>query len=164
MASLYQLTGDYVDLVARLEEATDEEAGAILDELDLKSGEIVQKAEIYARIIKSKEAEAEAYRAEEKRLAQDRHAAERTVEVLKDRLLETMQTLDVDTIQTGIGKWRIQNNPWSAEITDESKVPEEYLIPQPPKVDRTALIKHFKETGEIVEGVSFTQKQGLRFR
>ena len=164
MASLYQLTDEYMELAARLEEATDEEAGAILEELDLKSGEIAQKAEIYARIIKNKEAEAEAYRAEEKRLAQDRHAAERAVEVLKDRLLASMQAMDIVQVQTGIGKWRIQNNPWSAEVTDESKIPEDYLIPQPPKVDKTALLKHFRETGEVFDGVEFTQKQGLRFK
>ena len=165
MSSLYQLTDEYTELVARLEEAeTDEEAAKVMEELDLKSGEIAHKAEMYARIIKNKKSEIEGYRAEEKRLAQNRHAAEGAVEKLENRLLETMETLGLDTIQTSIGKWRIQSNPWSAEIVDESKVPQAYLIPQPPKVDKAGLIKAHRETGEVFEGVEFMQKAGLRFR
>ena len=47
---------------------------------------------------------------------------------------------------------------------DESEVPEEFHIPQPDKIDRVGILKHFKNTGELLPGVEITQNAGIRFR
>ena len=165
MKNLYELTSDYENILNQLETAeTEDEKEAALAALDEISGAIEQKAEIYAKIIKSKQAEADMYSAEVVRLAANKKAAENTAERLKARLLNAMQFAGIGKIPTAIGEWRIQNNPWSAEIVDESKVPTKYLIPQPPKVDKAQMIRDFKATGEILDGVVFEQKPGLRFR
>ena len=75
-----------------------------------------------------------------------------------------MQSVGTDEIATGIGKWKVQLNPWSCEVLDDAKVPERYRIPQPDKIDKRAMIADFKATGEIMEGVTFKQMAGLRFR
>ena len=42
------------------------------------------------------------------------------------------------------------------EVTDETAVPRVYLVPQPPKIDRTAIANALKR-GERVEGARFVQ-------
>lgn len=164
MATLYKLTDDYADLLVRLEAAEDEaEAEAIWQEMDDLEGDIVEKAEAYARILKNKQAEAEAFKAEKDRLAGCQKAAENVVERLKGRLLDSMKRLDLSDIQTGIGKWHVQLNPPSCQITDEAEVPAEFRIPQPDKIDRAAILRHYKNTGELLPGVEIARKPGIRF-
>ena len=75
-----------------------------------------------------------------------------------------MESHGLTEIKTDIGKFSIAKNPWSVVVLDEADIPEEFLIPQPPKVDRTAILKHFKECGEIIEGCDVVQREGVRFR
>ena len=165
MKNLYELTAEYDELLAALDAAENEdEKNVYLEKLDELSGDIEHKAEAYAKIIKSKQAEAEAYKTEIVRLTANMRAAENVADRLKDRLLNAMTTSNITEIPTAIGKWRVQNNPWSAEIVDAEKVPIEWKIPQEPKIDRSGLVKHWKETGELVDGVQFLQRQGLRFK
>lgn len=165
MASLYELTGEYEDLIFRLEEAgSEEESAQILEALDALDERIEDRAEIYARIIRNKQSEAEGLKAEADRLTKRRQSAENTAEKLKARLLDTMTRLGKSEIATAIGKWKVQNNPWSVEVLDLSAIDPEWLIEQPPKVDRAAMLKHFKATGEVLSGVEFRQGVGLRFR
>lgn len=165
MASLYKLTDKYAELISALECAeTEEETAAIWHRLDMMEDDIVDKAEIYARIIRNKQSEAAALKEEKLRLEKRQKAAENISENLKQRLLNSMQRIGVKEIQTGIGKWRIQLNPFHVNVLDESAVPEQFRIPQPDKIDRTALLNHFKETGELLDGVAFVREPGLRFR
>lgn len=165
MASIYKISEEYADLLSALEFAESEEETAELWQklLDLE-GDIVDKAEIYARIIRNKQIEADGFKAEKQRLEKCQKSAENVIERLKQTLLNSMQLIDVKEIQTGIGKWRIQLNPPSCQIMDESEVPEEFHIPQPDKIDRTGILKHFKDTGELLPGVEITQNAGIRFR
>ena len=165
MATLYKLTDEYAELMARMETAEDEEeVEAIWQEMDALEGDIVEKAEAYARIMRNKQAEVEAFKAEKDRLAGCQKAAENVVECLKGRLLDSMQRLNLTDIQTGIGKWRVQMNPPSCQVMDEAEVPSEFHIPQPDKIDRAGILKHYKSTGELLPGVEITQSAGIRFR
>lgn len=165
MANLYTLANEYGDLISALEAAEDEaEAAEIWNRLDALEGSITDKAEAYARIVRNKQAEAEALKAEKQRLEKLQKAAERISENLKSRLLDAMQRLNVGEIQTGIGKWKIQTNPYSVTVLDEAAVPEEFRIPQPDKIDQKGILKHFRETGEILDGTEITRSESLRFR
>lgn len=164
-ATLYELTGEYAELVSALELAeTEEEAAAIWQRLDTAEEGIVQKAEAYARIMRNKQAEADALKAEKQRLEQLQRGAERIVETLKSHLLEGMKQIGVQEIQTGIGKWRVQKNPFSVTVLDEAAVPTAFHIPQPDKIDKAEILRHFKETGEIVDGIEVARNDSLRFR
>ena len=48
-------------------------------------------------------------------------------------------------------------------ITDERILPEDYLIQQPPKVDKT-LLKEALKNGVEVPGAELKQTEGLRIR
>ena len=165
MASLYELSSDYAALLAQLDfTETDEEAEAVWAQIDALNDDITWKAEAYARILRNKQAEANAYKAEKTRLAERQKAAENVVERLKKRMLASMQQMNVKSIQTGIGKWSKQLNQASCQVLDESMVPEAYRVPQPDKIDCAGILKWFRETGEILPGVEIAQSEGVRFR
>ena len=165
MASLYELTAKWAALVDAYDMAEDEtEQADALAALADAEGDITDKAEAYARIMRNYQAAADGYKAEAQRLQKRQKAAEAAVERMKAALLDTMQNVGTDEIVTGIGKWRVQMNPWSCEVLDDAKVPEKYHIPQPDKIDRRSLIADFKATGEMFDGVEYRQTKGIRFR
>jgi hypothetical protein len=143
---------------------TQEEAQELLDELAAIGDDLDNKAEQYIRIIKVKEAEAEGFKAEADRLTKKRKAAENVTERLKTAMLDVMKVTGRTEIPTSIGKWKIQTNPMSCDVTDPDKVPQRFHVPQPDKIDKAAMIREHKATGEIFDGAEFKQEQGIRFR
>lgn len=166
MKNLYELTSDYIQLYEMLEAGaeTPEDEAALIEAIHQAGQNIADKADAYARMIKNLTAEAEAFKAEEKRLSARRKALENGVERLKANMLLTMQTLGADKLKTSIGTWAVQKNPWSCEVTNLEKVPDRFLIEQPPTVDKKAILAAFKETGEVFDGVDIRQTEGVRFR
>lgn len=165
MATLYELSAGYASLLDMYDQAeTEDERAEILDMLAGAEGDIAQKAEAYARIMRNKQAEADAFKAEADRLTQKRRAAEAVVERMKGALLDAMKMVGASEISTTIGKWRTQMNPWSVEITAPEYVPARFMVPQPDKVDKKAILDEFRRTGELIDGVEFRQELGIRFR
>lgn len=162
---MYDLTDAYVSLLALYDDAeSEEERERIMAQLLAVGDDIADKAENYARLAKNKEAEAAAYDAEIKRLTAKKKAAENVVTRTKENLLFAMEVAGAKEISTSIGKWRVQANPLSVNVLDESKVPERFLIAQAPKIDRRAIIAEFKETGELMDGIVIEQNMSVRFR
>ena len=162
---LYELTEAYADLMSRLEDCnTSAEEEAVLAEIDAVSQDIASKGEAYARIIRNKLADAAAIESEIKRLQARKKSAENTVERLKENILYAMGMVGATELNTTIGKWRIHKNVPSVVIMDEAKIPNEFTVPQPPKILKIAIMQHFKETGEIPEGCDIVQSEGVRFR
>jgi putative NADH-flavin reductase len=143
---------------------TEAERQDILDMLASAEGDITEKAEAYARIMKNKQAEADGFKAEADRLTAKRKAAEAVVDRMKDAIATAMLMVGAKEIGTTIGKWRLQDNPWSCEVLDVDAVPEEWHIKVEDKIDRAGLVRHFKETGEMIDGVEFRRSTGARFR
>lgn len=162
---LYELTDIYTGLMSLLESAeTEEEVADVLNELTAVEEEISDKAEAYARIMRNAQAEADALRAEEKRLAAKREKQERAIERLKNHLHYAMGIAGATELKTSIGRFKVALNPPSAVVVDMDAVPERFLIAQPPKVDKKAIIAEWKETGEIFPGVDIQRTEGVRFR
>lgn len=165
MANLYELSSEYAGFMDAYANAQNEdEAAEILQSLVDIHGELTEKAENYIRVIKNVQSDVDGYKAEAKRLSKKATAGENLIERLKNAMLDAMKMTDTPKIETSIGKWALQMNPVSAEVTDWTKVPIEFRTPQPDKVDKPSLIKRYKETGEVFEGVEFRQEQGIRFR
>lgn len=57
----------------------------------------------------------------------------------------------------------MQKNSVSVSIPDESKVPEQYLIPQPPKINKTE-IKEDLKNGDEYDWAELVQTESLRYR
>ena len=165
MASLYELSAEYAGFLDAYANAQNEdEAAEILQSLVDIHGELAEKAENYVKVIKNVQSDVDGYKAEAKRLSKKATAGENLIERLKNAMLDAMKLTGQTVIQTSIGKWRVQNNPWSCDVTDIDKIPMEYHIKQEDKIDKAGLLKHFALTGEVIDGCEFVQKQGIRFR
>lgn len=165
MARMYELTGEYARLLGELESCTaDSDEDEIYAELEAVEGDISDKAENYARFIQNLESDVDAYSAEIQRLTDRKRAAENRIRRAKADLLAGMQGANMKKIQTSIGKWSVRTNPIRVEVEDMDKLPERFLIPQPPKVDKLAIRNEYKATGEMLEGLRYVQEASVQFR
>lgn len=165
MTKLYELTEAYAELMAQMEEcSTPEEEAAIAAQIDSINDDIARKGEAFARLIRNLQTDADSYAAEIKRLTTRKRVAENMIDRLKGNILFSMGIVGATELHTSIGKWHVQMNPPKVVITDETAVPEEFAIPQPPKIMNSLIMAHFKETGEIPNGCDIVRTEGVRFR
>lgn len=101
-----------------------------------------------------------------KRLQEYKKQVETRIENYKSYIKENMKILNIDKIETPLGKISIAKSPISCEILDEEKIPSKYKsIVQTTKIDKKAIIDDFKATGEIVDGVQMnTTNTNLRIK
>lgn len=133
------------------------------DTLDSIEDAIENKAENIAKLIRNLESDVSAYKEEEDRLKTKRQATENKVKWLKTYLEDNMKLTGKTKFKSGMFNFSIQKNPASVNITDEKIIPGEFLIPQPPKVDKTSL-KEILKRGIEVPGAELKQTEGLRIR
>ena len=157
MASLYDLTGDYVKFAEYMEqvELEPEMEEALEDALNNLGEDIEIKLENYAKIIKNFESDIAGLKAEEERLAKKRKAMENSIKNMKQRMTEAMiQTGKVD-IKGELFKFKVQANPPAVvmDVNYIEDVPEKYLIAQDPKIDKKKLAEDLK-AGVELEGVA----------
>lgn len=130
---------------------------SILDCIDLETGEIIdaeklenmqmakeQKVRNIACYIKNLQADAKAYEEEEKTFYARKKAAQNKAENLKKYLAGFLNGEKVKGKEYAIS-WRKSS---AVEIMDESKIPAEYHIPQPDKIDKAGL-KNALKSGEV---------------
>ena len=160
--TLYELTSEYTELLAMLEDPDTDEA-VILDTLEGVGGELEEKADGYARVMRQMDADAAAIKAEEERLHNRRKSLENRSAWLKSRLQNVMELTGKTKFKTELFSFGIQKNPAKVVITDESRIGHDYLIPQPPKVD-TKAIKDALNAGFCFDWAHLEQSESLRIR
>lgn len=155
--NIYELTGAYLQIQNLIEDGED-----YADTLESIDDAIEDKAVGYAQVMKNLEGYVAALKTEETRLSDKRKSIENNIKRLKETLQEAMELTGKEKFKTPLFNFNIQNNPPSAQV-DEKQVDEKYLIPQPPKVDKKAIIADLKE-GKEVKGAVLTQGRSLRIR
>lgn len=161
MPSLYELNKQYQEVLDML--YTDVPEVVVLDTLEMLEGEIEEKADNYAKIIKQLEADCEALKKEAERLAERRAALENRIRTLKLNLEQVMRDTGKTKFKTLMFSFYIQANPPSVVIDDNKPIPPEYLVPQPPKVDKKK-IKEDLQNGVKLDFAKLEQTEGLRIR
>lgn len=163
--SLYNITNKFVELMnkAENEELTEEEVQEIGAELEQ---ELLNKSSNIIAYIRNGESLINAIKDEEARLEEMRKTGERKLENFKTYVLDNMNRLGISEIPTSLGNLKVAKNPISVEITNEDEVPAEFKkIVTKESADKTAIKKHFKETGEIVSGTRIIDdKTSLRIK
>jgi len=143
MKSLYELKGQYLELLSMMEEGADEET--IKDTLEGIEGEIEVKADNYARIIRQLESDANGLKTEIERMTDRKRALENHVSYLKNNLQDAMILTGKEKFKTELFSFGIQSNPASVVIDDPTSIPAEFLIPQEPKVDKKSIKEYLKD-------------------
>lgn len=160
--SLYNITSAFPIIMEQeemspsLKEELEKELTALLHE---KSQNIIG----YMRNI---ELTIDAMKTEEKRISEQRKALENKIENFKSYVKECMESNGFQKIDTGLGSLTIAKNPMSVEIENEDEIPSEFkqeIVTT--KIDKNAIKKHIKETGEIIPGVIIVDdKTSLRIK
>ena len=167
MPSLYKLHRDWQDIFSMLyDEEIPEEV--VLDTISAIEGDIEVKADNYASIIKSLEADAKALKTEEDRLSSKRKTLETKAKLLKANLQAVMVATGKTKFNTVLFNFNIQKNPASVFIKDIDKLKGNIDFWKARKwnedeLDKTK-IKEVLQSGVIVDGAELVQGEGLRIR
>lgn len=160
--SLYSITGNLLTVIEG-GMVVDDNSGEILfdaDNLEELEGEYLDKLEACGIYCKNEQAEIEAMKAEEKRLADRRRVKENKVKRLKEYMLQSMEateTKKLDTPKCYISTRKSQK----VVIDNEAKIPRQY-IKVTESVNKTEIKKALKngtvDGAHIEESVNLTLK------
>lgn len=163
--SLYNITNKFIEIMDKVTEGelSEEEYNELGEEL---AKELQNKSSNIIGYIQNIESFINAIKDEEVRLSEMRKTAEKKLIKFKEYVKENMERLEVTEIPTGLGNLKITKNPMSVEIDNEEEIPGEFKkVEMTIKVDKAAIKKHFKETGEIVPGtIIVDDKTSLRIK
>lgn len=160
--SLYQITSAFPKLIDQ-EEMSEEDKKEVKKEL---TELLQQKSQNLIGYIRNIELTIEAMKNEEKRISEQRKILESRLTKFKEYVKECMEQNGFTKIETQLGALSIAKNPISVEIYDEAQIPDEYKTKVIEiKVDKTAIKKALKETGEIIPGTRIIDnKTSLRIK
>ena len=126
MSTLYELKENWKRIADMLyEEEVDEEC--ILDTLESIEGEIEEKADGYALIIKELLGDADICKKEKQRLETRQKSFENRAAILKNRLEEIMKETGKTKFKTAKFSFGIQKNGGKQALTIDGEVTEEYM-------------------------------------
>ncbi|MDP4087361.1 MAG: siphovirus Gp157 family protein [Bacillota bacterium] len=160
MTVLYEMSQTRAQLLAMADSMDTE---VFIDTLAAIDEELEDKVENTAKFIRCLESDAEAIKAEEKRLADKRKALENKVSSIKEYLQHEMEFAGLDKVKRPTLTVSIQLNPPSVTVLDESLIPDTYMIPVAPKLDKKSILKALKD-GEEVPGCDIEQSKSLRIK
>lgn len=163
--TLYELTEDYMNLLA-LAEDPDIDEQAFADTLDGIEGAIEIKAENYAKIMRQLEADAAACDAESKRLKNKSKTIENNIKRMKQALQYAMMATGKTKFKTQLFSFYIQKNSASVVMDEQyiENIPERFLVYKDPEINRKA-IRDAINAGENLEGLAHLEStESLRIR
>lgn len=160
---LYELAEAY-RLLAEQEEP--EAFAAALSQLE---GSIEDKAANIAALVRTLEAEAGAYESEWKRLKAHQDSRLRRVEGLKDYLKAALATAGLTSVQAGLFKVAVQNNPPAVMLDPTINLADlpnalTRFVPARYELDSRAVLAQYQAIGKLPPGVTVTQGTHLRIR
>lgn len=159
MSTLYEMTAQACQLYELLQaEEIDEQTFS--DTLEAMGA--TEKIESYCKVIKQLQADADMFKGEIDRLTARKKTAENGVDRMKAALLAFLQYSGQDKVKAG--SFAVSTATTQAvNITDESKLPPEWLIAQPAKVDKAGIKKALKD-GATIDGAELIENTGVRIR
>ena len=173
MSTLYDLIDDYQKFSEILEcEDTDE---AIKDDLkeavDNLAEDVEAKIDDYGKAISNRKANIAARKAEIERLQALNDADNRAIDRMKGICEQAMRITGKPKVKTTFYNFYFQKNPESVVLEEGyiENIPEEFLIYQEPKVNRTAIKEALKGDDEALkerlEGIAhLEQTESIRIR
>ncbi|KAA9007287.1 siphovirus Gp157 family protein [Paenibacillus spiritus] len=162
LSEQYKFLNEFVDAALSNDEMTEDDIEMYKDTLESIEDEMINKCDNIAKFITNLNGDIEAYKAEEARLNKKRKYLENKQKWLKEYMQGFLELNNTDKVNTGVFTVKLQKNPPSLNVLDESKIPDTYKIPQPAKVDTKLLLVDVK-AGKLIDGVVLvTDKKHLR--
>lgn len=161
--TLYELTDQWQRLMEMAEDP-DINWDFFEDTLEALTGDIHDKADGYAKVIQNIKADISAIDAEIKRLQSRKQTASNAVERMVTALQTGMELTGETNFKTELFSFRIQNNPPTVVLDDLENIPEKYLVPQEPKINRTMIRDDIKAGVDLTGIAHLEQGQSLRIK
>lgn len=154
MANLYEINEQILSCV-------DMETGEIIDMDKIQELQLAfdQKVEGIACWIKNLLSDAEAIKAEKNNLAEREKACKNKAESLKNYLQSALGGEKFKTAKVSISYRKSE----SVEVSDNAKIPEEFLKYTDPTPDKTGL-KNAIKSGQSFDGVTIVEKQNIQIK
>ena len=146
--TLYEVTNDLLRLMEMAEDP-DISPEVLADTMDAVEGAFEVKAEGYAKVLRMLGAQEDCISKEVERLEKRQKTIAKNRERIRERLKEAMESTGKKTIKTDLFTLTVKKNQPSLKIDRNEDIPQEYLIPQPPKVDN----KSIKE--DVLKGAKY---------
>ncbi|WP_455146693.1 siphovirus Gp157 family protein [Stomatobaculum longum] len=161
MGTLYELKSEYIQL---RDMAGDPDIGpeALRDTMEAINGELEDKADGYAKVIRELEAEEAGLDAEIKRLQARKSAVSGNKGRIKDALESAMRETGKLKFKTALFSFGIQKNPPSVAILSEN-IPLDYLVVPEPQPDKKRILAELK-AGATFDWAELRQTEALRIR
>lgn len=162
--TLYELTGQWAELYSMMEDGNEEVMQAVKDTVEGLEGEIDEKLENIGIMILSQKAEDEVLKSEQDRIARKRKVNQNKSKYLKQYALDCLKAINRKKgggIRATIS--RSLRHGASLDIADNAVIPDDYLIQQPPTIDRTAL-KEAVKNGLVIDGVTLRDSESITVR
>ncbi len=160
---LYEIGPAYLSAVQYMEQYAEEHDGEIPDDLsryiDELEGTYQEKLISCAHVYKNYMAEAEAIKAEEKRLSERRKHAENRADGIKGYIAMYLKAGDKIDTPTAVLTWKKSE---AVEVLDESVLPKEF---QRVKVEADKVeIKKALKAGRVVNGAVLVVRDNLQIK
>lgn len=161
---LYELSQNFRNLQQVLENAGEDEnlKELVINSMKELECDLSTKVENIVRLIKNLQAEVEALKAEEKRLAKERKIRENKIENLQGYLFDTINELEKKEVKGGIFTVSIKKNPPKTVVEELNAIPKQFIV-NTPSVDKK-MLKEALKNGEIIEGAKLVQEESLKIR
>ena len=161
MATLYEITGDFLKLLDMAEEL---DGDVFRDTLEGIEGELEIKADGYAKVITELENRAEGLDKESKRLAERKKGIENNIKRIKDSLQGAMIATGKTKFKTELFNFGIQKNkPRLVLDKGLEDIPMDYYIFQDPIADKEKITQELKE-GKELDFAHLEQGESLQIR
>ena len=158
---LYEITGGILELLTMAEDLELDQK-MIRDTMEGLDFEFEEKAEAYAKVIKTMEMDITGLDTEIQRMTKKKATIKNNIDRLKRSLEGAMIATGKRKFKTALFGFGIQKNPPSLNVLDESKIPDEFWIEQQPKLDKKAVLAFVKENK--VDWAELSQTESLRIR
>ena len=157
MANLQELSEQFRMIQQLIEDGAEGFEQALAD----IQGEISEKLDGYAMVIKNIESDIAGLKAEEKRLSERRKAMENNVVQMKERMADTLKTADGQRLKTE--KFTFSFRKSTKVVVDNIDMIPEDFVRKLYDVNKTDL-KKYMERGAIVNGARLLENQSLSIR
>lgn len=158
MATLYELTDQYKMLQNFIEENNVEGFELALSQI---IGDIGEKLEGYAMVLKNIESDIAGIKSEEKRLADRRKAMESNLARIKENMADTLLTVEGNRVKTEKFTFNFRKST-SVQIENDAAIPPQFIKVEK-TISRSELAKALK-AGEQIEGAQLVENQSLSIR
>jgi len=157
MSSTYELANELAFLM-EIDEPTDEQ----MERLDSLVMELPDKLEGCCKYLANIQPTIDGFKAEEKRLATKRKVLENKMQRFKKYIQSSMETAGMYDVEAGTFTVKLQQNPKSVKVIDETLIPIDYIVTST-SIDKKSL-KEALKSGEVAGAILESSGLSLRIK